>query len=208
MRPFSTVGGWTRGLAAVAGRLAWGERAPHPTRTFSWRAASVSGSGAVVQKQYEALVDSGALRADERQAGVVRVLAAILSGLADGLPAHKGHAAIPRNCGSGADASRKVKGLYVYGEVGSGKSMAMNLFWEAAREILPAGAVRRVHFHEFMLTCHADLHVYKKTAPPGSPRAIPAVAEQAARRARVLCLDEFQVTDIADAAILAQLMDG
>ena len=65
-----------------------------------------------------------------------------------------------------------------------------------------------MHFHEFMLSVHAALHEYKKTAPPGSPRAIPAVAEQTAGQARVLCLDEFQVTDIADAAILAQLMDG
>ena len=71
-----------------------------------------------------------------------------------------------------------------------------------------AGAVRRVHFHEFMLKVHADLHEYKATSERGSPRAIPAVAESTAREARVLCLDEFQVTDIADAAILAQLLDG
>jgi predicted ATPase len=71
-----------------------------------------------------------------------------------------------------------------------------------------AGAVRRVHFHEFMLKVHADLHEYKATSERGSPRAIPAVAESTAREARVLCLDEFQVTDIADAAILAQLLDS
>lgn len=45
-----------------------------------------------------------------------------------------------------------------YGEVGSGKSMVMNLFWESAQELLPQGSIRRVHFHEFMLGVHADLH--------------------------------------------------
>ena len=170
------------------------------------------GSGALVHTRYQALVESGVLRPDVRQQQLMRVLSLILSGLADGLPAHK--APSPGRDGAGregeypgADAARKVKGLYVYGDVGSGKSMAMNLFWEAAKELLPAGAVRRVHFHEFMLKVHADLHKYKLTSERGSPRAIPAVAELTAREARVLCLDEFQVTDIADAAILAQLMD-
>jgi len=141
---------------------------------------------------------------------VVRVLSVILSALANGLPTHQqeeGSSERGVTTEHGADAGRKVKGLYVHGEVGSGKSMAMNLFFDAAREQLPAGAVRRVHFHEFMLSVHSDLHKYKESAPRGSPRAVPAVAELTAQGARVLCLDEFQVTDIADAAILAQLMD-
>ena len=171
-------------------------------RGLTKRAREVSGSGALVLQRYEKMVADGVLRPDRRQHGVIRTLAVILSALVDGLPAHEGVGG-----GKGADAKRKVKGLYVHGEVGSGKSMAMNLFFEAARELLPQGAVRRVHFHEFMLQVHAQLHKYKEAAPRGSPRAIPAVAKLKARDARVLCLDEFQVTDIADAAILAQLMD-
>jgi predicted ATPase len=166
--------------------------------------AHTTGSGARVQQMYVELVANGALQPDERQSELVRMLSRTLSALADGLPSHKGASG---GAGPGADAQRKVKGLYVYGEVGSGKSMAMDLFWKAACSLLPVGAVRRVHFHEFMMQVHADLHAYKLTASRGSPRAIPAVAERTAQRARVLCLDEFQVTDIADAAILAQLMD-
>lgn len=183
------------------GRMA---RSVQSCARFLSKKAAPPGSGAVVHQHYMALVDNGTLRRDERQAGAISVLSVILSALADGLPAHTG---MDGGGSPGADASRKVKGLYIYGEVGSGKSMMMNLFWEAARDLLPPGSVRRVHFHEFMLSVHADLHTYKETAPRGSPRAITEVAEMTAKKARVLCLDEFQVTDIADAAILAQFMD-
>lgn len=93
-----------------------------------------AGSGALVLRRYEALVESGVLRPDARQQRLVKMLSLVLSGLVDGLVAHK----LSHDSASpGADAARKVKGMYVYGEVGSGKSMAMNLFSEAAKELLP-----------------------------------------------------------------------
>ncbi|WP_394805230.1 cell division protein ZapE [Kordiimonas aquimaris] len=110
---------------------------------------------------------------------------------------------------SGGDKS-PPKGVYLYGGVGRGKSMLMDLFYEVA----PLKAKRRVHFHEFMLDIHARIKVWrglsgKERAALGgrasSDDPIPAVAGQIAREATLLCFDELQVTDIADAMVLGRL---
>lgn len=97
------------------------------------------------------------------------------------------------------------KGLYMYGDVGSGKTMLMDLFFET----LPANIKHktRVHFHNFMQDVHKSLH--KMKAIHGSDiDAIPFVAAQIAADATVLCFDEFQCTDVADAMILRRLIES
>jgi cell division protein ZapE len=100
------------------------------------------------------------------------------------------------------------QGLYVYGGVGRGKSMLMDLFF-ASTGFAPK---RRVHFHAFMLEIHESVHRWRKLTP-AERRAegfeaddpIPPVAAKVARQAMLLCFDEFQVTDVADAMILGRL---
>jgi cell division protein ZapE len=90
-----------------------------------------------------------------------------------------------------------LRGIYLWGEVGRGKTMLMDQFVSA----LPAGVALRVHFHRFMLDVHAQLRELGEVSDP-----LPRVAERVAASARVLCLDEFMVTDIGDAMILDGLL--
>ncbi|HEX5960479.1 MAG TPA: cell division protein ZapE [Rhodanobacteraceae bacterium] len=91
----------------------------------------------------------------------------------------------------------RVRGLYLWGAVGRGKTMLMDQFVAS----LPAGGVRRVHFHRFMLDVQARLRALGEVRDP-----LPRVAEGIAARVRALCLDEFMVTDIGDAMVLHGLL--
>ena len=98
-------------------------------------------------------------------------------------------------------------GLYIWGPVGRGKSMLMDLFFADA----PVARKRRVHFHEFMLEVQERLHRRREKlaaegAPPEADTIVP-IAREIAADARLLCFDEFQVTNIADAMILARLFE-
>jgi protein AFG1 len=93
------------------------------------------------------------------------------------------------------------KSLYIYGDVGTGKTMVMDLFYDT----LPIERKRRVHFHAFMLDVHARVHKLK-TKEPERADVLGPIASDLAKEAYVLCFDEFQVTDIADAMILRKLI--
>ena len=90
-----------------------------------------------------------------------------------------------------------ARGLYIWGGVGRGKTYLMDLFHDA----LPFADKRRLHFHRFMQRVHADLRIFAGRANP-----LDAVADRFARETRVLCFDEFYVSDIGDAMILAELL--
>jgi len=106
-----------------------------------------------------------------------------------------------------ARAPEPPQGLYIYGGVGRGKSMLMDLFYGCA----PVERKRRVHFHRFMMEAHEFLHSWRQAhAGPigktrGAEEALPELARQIATNAWLLCFDEFHVTDIADAMILGRL---
>jgi cell division protein ZapE len=106
--------------------------------------------------------------------------------------------------GQKASAGAPIKGLYVYGEVGRGKTFLMDLFFETS----PVVRKRRVHFHEFMADVHERVHAYRQEHNNGvaaEQDPIHRAATAIAGESWLLCFDEFHVTDIADAMILGRL---
>jgi cell division protein ZapE len=94
-------------------------------------------------------------------------------------------------------------GLYLVGEVGRGKSMLMDLFFDAA----DVRRKQRIHFHRFIQNIHARIHAWKQAHPDVSD-PIPPLADQIAAESALLCFDEFQINDIADAMILGRLFQA
>jgi len=93
------------------------------------------------------------------------------------------------------------QGLYIFGEVGRGKSMLMDLFFAHA----PVAKKRRIHFHELMREVHEQIHRWRKDGSAKESDPLPRLARSIASDAWLLCLDELQITDIADAMIVGRL---
>jgi cell division protein ZapE len=151
---------------------------------------------------------AGQVRSDPVQQKIVARLQAVHDQVAAMAPAPAKRGFWAR-LGFGGDEkpSAGPHGLYIWGPVGRGKSMLMDLFFDDA----PVGKKRRVHFHEFMLEVHDRLHrrreeLAAKGAPPEADTIVP-IAKAIAQETRLLCFDEFQVTNIADAMILGRLFE-
>ena len=100
-------------------------------------------------------------------------------------------------------AREAPRGLYLWGGVGRGKTLLMDYFFASLHGSSAAGTAERSHFYHFMRDVHAELARLR-----GRPEPLAAVALRIARRTRLICLDEFMVSDIADAMILAGLFEG
>jgi cell division protein ZapE len=138
--------------------------------------------------QYRAAVAKGELRPDPAQENAVRKLNQLARTLT-------------RKHGFSLFRKPAPKGLYLWGNVGRGKTLLMDFFFEEA----PVAKKHRAHFNSFMVDVHARIHAERQRA--GSSDPIPVVARDLAAEARLLCFDEFQVTDVADAMILGRLFD-
>lgn len=156
-----------------------------------------------VVEQLNALIASGELKRDTAQIDVAERLDRIINDLKIRKPAKK-TSALGWMFARKAGRAPSVTGLYVHGSVGRGKTMLMDMFFQLA----PVEKKRRCHFHEFMADVHNRVHAHRQKLKNGETKQadpIPPVAAQLLAEAELLCFDEFTVTDIADAMILARL---
>ncbi len=153
-----------------------------------------------LQDEYSKLVASGKVYEDTAQKHVLAKLEALCltieKNFAQNNKIIKKIVPFPRK-------NHGIKGLYIHGAVGRGKSMLMDLFF-CNLDIVKK---KRVHFHAFMIDIHAQLHAWrnKNRDNRNSADPLPAIARNIALHTNVLCFDEMQVNDIADAMILGRL---
>ncbi|PCI57090.1 MAG: cell division protein ZapE [Alphaproteobacteria bacterium] len=151
---------------------------------------------------YQSRLKSGDIKPDSVQEQAVAELQRLFDEVIARENAPK--ASLFKRLTKGKKGDVSLKGVYFHGGVGRGKSMLMDLFYDALPETVKK---RRVHFHEFMIEVHDYIH---SRSMDGSvmgivDQALPSLAALIASNSRVLCFDEFHVVDITDAMILGRL---
>ena len=142
-------------------------------------------------QKYKKLLSSGKLNRDEGQALVIKQLDALHSSLLENTKKSWKFWA--------ADSSKK--GIYLFGGVGRGKTMLMDLFFSAC----PEGDKQRLHFHDFMVQAHYLINRARKVS---APDPIETAARQIIQKGKLVCFDEMEVRDIADAMIISRLFSS
>ncbi len=161
---------------------------------------------ATVRQRYDHLVTTGAIERDPAQERIVAALDRLTEEISVKRLAHKS-SALGWLFARKRETREIVKGLYIHGGVGRGKTMLMDMFFE----LLPVRRKRRVHFNDFMADVQDRIQKHRQARKDGTVKEddpIPPVARQLAEQAWVLCFDEFSVTDIADAMILSRLFSA
>ena len=148
-------------------------------------------------EKYQQLLDDGEFLQDAGQAQVVLQLDDLYQRLTQAQTAEGGLRGWWRRLRK--EGPPAVKGLYIWGGVGRGKTMLMDLFYDC----LPSERRLRIHFHRFMRRVHQGLRQWS-----GTPNPLTKVADEFVADADVICFDEFFVSDIGDAMILAELLDA
>ena len=157
--------------------------------------ATVAATTLTPTERYRQCVANGEISADSAQQAVLEELEALFHALQRPTVTP----GLLRRLLPGKPEREPLRGLYLWGEVGRGKTFLVDIFYDC----LPLRDKRRVHFHRFMREVHTALRAHRRQQDP-----LPQIAREIARDTRLLVLDEFFVADIADAMLLGGLLEG